>query len=158
MTIWIAIGIIALLVVIAVMAGNLRKTKTNDPTWQAQQAAALAERKAAGWQELEGGLLWRRIAGDGSGKHPTVADTVKLNYEGKLVDGTVFDSSWKRGEPASFPLAGLIEAWKLALPKAGVGDTIEIAVPAALGYGDQGAGPIPGGATLLFKIELLGIE
>ena len=59
--------------------------------------------------------------------------------------------------PATFPLGRLIRAWQLAVPQMGVGDTIEIAVPSDLGYGPQGGGPIPGGATLLFKIELLGI-
>jgi FKBP-type peptidyl-prolyl cis-trans isomerase FkpA len=80
-----------------------------------------------------------------------------VHYEGTLVDGTKFDSSWDRGEPATFPLARLVKAWQLAIPQAGVGDTIEIAVPADLGYGPRGKGPIPGNATLLFRIELLAI-
>jgi FKBP-type peptidyl-prolyl cis-trans isomerase len=102
-------------------------------------------------------VLWRRVAGDGTGAHPAIADTVTVHYSGTLVDGTEFDSSYG-GNPVSFPLRGLIRAWQEAIPQAGVGDTIEIAVPSNLGYGPKGAGPIPGGATLLFKIELLGIE
>ena len=118
----------------------------------------LASRQASdGWSWLEGGLLWRRVAGDGSGKHPTLNDTVRLHYAGTLVDGTEFDSSYARNEPATFPLRALIRAWQLAVPQMGVGDTIEIAAPATLAYGPIGRGPIPGGATLLFKIELLGI-
>lgn len=156
--VWILLAAIAIVGFAVVMNALNKGRPANDPAWRAKQAAALTERKAAGWQEIERGLLWRRVSGDGSGRHPTVADTVRLNYEGKLIDGTVFDSSWKRGEPASFPLSGLIEAWQFALPEAGVGDTIEIAVPPALGYGEQGSGPIPGGAVLLFRIELLGIE
>ena len=70
----------------------------------------------------------------------------------------MFDSSFERGEPVTFPLARLIPAWQLAVPQMGVGDTIEIAVPSDLGYGPEGAGPIPGGATLFFKIELLGVR
>ena len=62
------------------------------------------------------------------------------------------------GDPVSFPLGRLIRAWQLAIPQAGVGDTLELAIPASLAYGPKGSGPIPGGATLLFKIELLGIE
>ncbi len=69
----------------------------------------------------------------------------------------MFDSSYARGEPATFPLGRLIPGWQVAIPQMGVGDTIEIAVPADLGYGPVGKGPIPGGATLLFKVELIGI-
>jgi FKBP-type peptidyl-prolyl cis-trans isomerase len=131
---------------------------SQDAAWHNRQQIALASRQASdGWQWMEGGLLWRRIAGDGSGKHPTVNDTVTLHYAGTLVDGTEFDSSYARNEPATFPLSRLIRAWQLAVPQMGVGDTIEIALPATLGYGPIGRGPIPGGATLLFKIELLGI-
>jgi FKBP-type peptidyl-prolyl cis-trans isomerase len=131
---------------------------SQDAAWHNAQQAALASRQASeGWQWMEGGLLWRRVAGNGSGKHPTVNDTVTLNYAGTFIDGTEFDSSYKRNEPATFPLRGLIRAWQMAVPQMGIGDTIEIALPATLGYGPTGRGPIPGGATLLFKIELLAI-
>ena len=130
---------------------------SQDAAWHNRQQAALAERAAQGWYYLPGGVLWRQVAGDGSGRHPTVQDTVTLHYAGTLVDGTEFDSSYRGGRPATFPLGRLIRAWQLAVPQMGVGDTIEIAVPSDLGYGPQGGGPIPGGATLLFKIELLGI-
>jgi FKBP-type peptidyl-prolyl cis-trans isomerase FkpA len=151
----------ALLVFIPVHASaqdDVAVAPSQDAAWHNQQQIALASRQASdGWQWMEGGLLWRRIAGDGSGKHPTVNDTVTLHYAGMLVDGTEFDSSYKRGEPATFPLGRLIRAWQLAVPQMGIGDTIEIALPATLGYGPIGRGPIPGGATLLFKIELLAI-
>ena len=131
---------------------------SQDAAWHNAQQLALASRQASeGWSWLDGGLLWRRVAGDGSGKHPTIDDTVTLHYAGTLVDGTEFDSSYARGQPATFPLRALIRAWQLAVPQMGVGDTIEIALPATLGYGPIGRGPIPGGATLLFKIELIGI-
>jgi FKBP-type peptidyl-prolyl cis-trans isomerase len=129
---------------------------SQDTAWHNRQQAALAERAAQGWYALPGGVLWRRVAGDGTGPHPTVQDTVTLHYAGTLIDGTEFDSSYG-GPPATFPLRQLIRAWQLAVPQMGVGDTIEIAVPSDLGYGPRGGGPIPGGATLLFKIELLGI-
>ena len=132
---------------------------SQDAAWHNRQMIALAERQASdGWQWMEGGLLWRRIAGGGSGAHPTVQDVVTLHYAGTLIDGTEFDSSYARREPATFPLGSLIPAWQMAVPHMGVGDTIEIAVPATLGYGPTGRGPIPGGATMLFKIELLGIK
>lgn len=132
---------------------------SQDAAWHNRQMLALAQLKAAdGWQSLPGGLRWRRIKGDGKSAHPSVEDTVTLHYAGTLIDGTEFDSSYSRGEPATFPLGALIPAWQLAVPMMGVGDTIEIASPADLAYGPEGKGPIPGGATLLFKIELLGIE
>jgi len=130
----------------------------HDTAWYNQQTLALAKRAAEGWYALPGGLLWRRVKGDGTGPAPTLDDTVTVHYAGTLVDGTKFDSSYDRGEPATFPLRGLVPAWQLAIPYMGIGDTIEIAAPASLAYGPRGRGPIPGGATLLFTVELLGIE
>ena len=133
--------------------------RSQDAAWHNEQQAALARLQPAdGWGTLEGVLRIRRVKGPGTGPHPTVADTVTVHYAGTLTDGTKFDSSWDRGEPATFPLGKLVKAWQLAIPQMGVGDTIEIAVPADLGYGPQGKGPIPGNATLLFTIELLDIE
>ncbi len=131
---------------------------SQDAAWHNAQQLALASRQASdGWHWMDGGLLWRRVSGDGSGERPTINDTVTLHYAGTLVDGTEFDSSYSRNEPATFPLRALIRAWQMAVPHMAVGDTIEIAAPAMLAYGPVGRGPIPGGATLLFKIELLGI-
>jgi len=130
----------------------------HDTAWHNRQALALASRQASeGWSYLQGGVLWRRVAGPGTGAHPTVSDTVTVNYAGTFVDGETFDSSYDRNEPATFPLRALIPAWQEAVPMMGVGDTIEIATPADLAYGPMGRGPIPGGATLLFRIELLAI-
>lgn len=135
-----------------------RVDRSQDIAWQNAQQAYIAGLKAEdGWRFLPGGLKWRRIAGDGSGAHPTVDDVVTVHYAGTFTDGTTFDSSFDRGEPATFPLGRLIKAWQLAIPEMGVGDTIEIAAPAMLAYGPVGKGPIPGGATLLFKVQLLGI-
>lgn len=131
--------------------------RSQDMAWVSAQQAALAERAAQpGWRSLEGGLLWRRVAGDGSGARPTVDDVVTVHYTGSFVDGAVFDSS-EGGEPAAFPLGRLIPAWQQAIPQMGVGDTIEIAAPAPLAYGIKGKGPIPGGATLLFTVRLVAI-
>jgi len=127
--------------------------------WHSAQQLALAERAASGeWQVLDGGLMWRRIDGDGTGAKPKVSDTVTVHYAGTFIDGKTFDSSFDRGEPATFPLGRLIPAWQMAIPQMGVGDTIELASPAMLAYGPVGRGEIPGGATLLFKVELIGIE
>ena len=132
--------------------------RSQDIAWHnAQQAYIAALKPADGWRYLPGGLKWRRIAGDGTGAKPTVEDTVTVHYAGTFTDGTTFDSSVDRGEPATFPLGRLIKAWQLAIPQMGVGDTIELAAPALLAYGPIGKGPIPGGATLLFKVQLLRI-
>ncbi|MCW5647829.1 MAG: FKBP-type peptidyl-prolyl cis-trans isomerase [Sphingopyxis sp.] len=127
--------------------------------WLNRQMAALAERNGAdGWQVTSSGLRWRRIAGDGSGARPGPADVVTVHYVGSLADGREFDSSLKRGTPTSFPLNRVIPGWQEGVALMGVGDKVELAIPARLAYGSDGKGPIPGAATLLFTVELLGIE
>lgn len=131
--------------------------RSQDMAWVSAQQLALAERAATpGWQALEDGVLWRRVAGDGTGARPKPIDVVTVHYTGSFVDGAVFDSS-EGGEPATFPLDRLIPAWKIAIPRMGVGDTIELAAPATAAYGMKGKGPIPGGATLLFTVRLIDI-
>lgn len=154
-----AAALMALIALPAAAQSGTEEAPSQDSAWHNRQMIALASRHADdGWGWLEGGVLWRRVAGDGIGERPTVNDTVALHYAGTLIDGTEFDSSYTRGQPAVFPLRRLIRAWQLAVPMMAVGDTIEIAVPAIMGYGPVGNGPIPGGATLLFKIELLAIQ
>jgi len=112
---------------------------------------------AQGWRRTPSGLRYRRISGTGAGRHPTVNDTVTIHYVGTFIDGTEFDSSVRRGEPATFPLGRLIRGWQEGVPMMGVGDRYEFAIPYNLAYGPVGRGPIPGGATLLFTIELIGV-
>ncbi|WP_370178381.1 FKBP-type peptidyl-prolyl cis-trans isomerase [Alteriqipengyuania sp.] len=155
------VGLMALAtpVALAAQAPAEAEQPVYDLAWHNNQQLAVAElRYEDGWQVLPGGLKYRRIAGDGSGAQPTVEDTVTVHYAGRLIDGTQFDSSYDRGEPATFPLGRLVKAWQLAIPEMGVGDTIELYAPADLAYGPIGRGPIPGNATLIFKVELLGIE
>ncbi len=96
---------------------------------------------------------------DGKGASPTAADTVKVNYRGTLVDGTEFDSSYKRNEPASFPLGRVIPCWTQGVQRMKVGGKAELICPPELAYGDRGAGGvIPPRATLKFEIELLEIN
>ena len=81
---------------------------------------------------------------------------MKVHYEGRLVDGTVFDSSYKRNEPASFSLQGVVPCWTAGLQKMKVGEKAQLTCPSDAAYGDQGRPPtIPGGATLVFDVELL---
>ena len=121
-----------------------------------QQSSLYAASGAEGYSLLEGGVRFKRTAGNGTGGAPTVRDIVSVNYTGRFADGQVFDSNAGR-EPATFPLSRLIRAWQIAIPYMGIGDTAEIAVPMEVGYGPQGGGPIPGGATLFFTIELLDV-
>ncbi len=122
-----------------------------------QQTYLLGLKPADGWRYIDGGIRWRWLEYNGGENRPSVSDTVTVHYEGTLIDGTVFDSSYRRGEPATFPLARLIPAWQLTIPQMAVGETIEIAVPADLAYGPRGSRSIPGNATLIFKVELIGI-
>lgn len=127
--------------------------------WLNRQSAALAERNAqTGWNVMESGLRWRRTAGDGAGARPGATDRVTVHYVGRFVDGQEFDSSVARGEPATFPLGRVIRGWTEGVQYMAVGDTVEFAIPYDLAYGAGGRGSIPGGATLLFTVELLAIE
>ena len=104
--------------------------------------------------KTESGLIYHEDRA-GTGASPKVTDTVKVNYAGKLVNGTEFDSSYKRNEPASFPLNGVIKCWTEGVQKMKVGGKATLVCPSDLAYGDQGRPSIPGGATLIFEIELL---
>ena len=106
---------------------------------------------------LPDGLRYEIIK-PGEGAFPKASDTVKVHYTGTLVDGTVFDSSVQRGEPAEFPLNGVIPGWTEGLQKVNKGGKIKLYVPPQLGYGDEGKGGIPPGATLIFDVELLEIK
>ncbi|MBA4044609.1 MAG: peptidylprolyl isomerase [Erythrobacter sp.] len=133
-------------------------TNAQSPAWHAQQQIYLLGLTAEdGWHFEEGGVRWRWLNYRASEQKPTVADVVTVHYEGKLLDGTVFDSSYARGTPATFPLGRLVPGWQIAIPRMGVGETIEIAIPADLAYGPVGRGPIPPNATLVFKVELIAI-
>ena len=133
--------------------------RSQDIAWMNAQQAYLASLKPEdGWRYMEGGLYWRYLEYAGSDEKPRAIDRVTVHYAGTFIDGETFDSSYDRGEPATFPLGRLVKAWQMAIPEMGVGDAIEIVAPADLAYGAKGRGPIPGGATLVFKVELLAIE
>ena len=106
-----------------------------------------------------GSGLQYKILTDGIGPKPKHTDTVKVHYEGTLIDGTKFDSSYDRGQPISFPLNGVIAGWTEGVQLMSAGATYEFYIPHDLAYGARGAGGvIPPFATLIFKVELLGIE
>jgi FKBP-type peptidyl-prolyl cis-trans isomerase len=119
----------------------------------------LAENKTkAGITELPNGIQYK-IINQGAGIKPAVEDTIKVHYKGTTIDGNVFDDSYSRGEPIEFPLSNLIEGWKQTLVLMPVGSKWQIFLPSDYGYGDRGAGAnIPGGATLIFELELLDVK
>lgn len=95
---------------------------------------------------------------EGTGNMPLISDTVKAHYKGALLDGKEFDNSFKRGQPFTAPLRSLIKGWQEALPLMKEGSVWRLWIPSHLAYGDRGAGnDIPGGATLLFEVELISI-
>jgi len=113
--------------------------------------------KEKGVQRLSSGLLYKEILA-GKGPSPKPTDTVKVHYEGRLIDGTVFDSSLKRGTPAEFALNAVIPCWTEGVQKMKVAGKAKLICPSSIAYGDRGSPPtIPGGATLIFEVELLDI-
>jgi FKBP-type peptidyl-prolyl cis-trans isomerase FklB len=119
----------------------------------------LAENKSKpGVKVLPDGLQYIVIK-EGTGPTPTATDTVSVHYHGTLIDGTVFDSSIERGEPAEFPVGAVIKGWTEALQMMKVGSKYKLFIPSELAYGDRAAGPkIGANSTLIFEVELLGIK
>ena len=113
--------------------------------------------KETGAQRSASGMIYIPVTA-GAGANPTAASTVKVHYHGTLRDGTVFDSSVDRGEPISFPLNGVSPCWTEGVQMMKVGGKAKLVCPSDTAYGDTGSGPIPGGATLVFEVELIAIE
>ena len=135
---------------------------------QRASAAAQAEKAAAGpfleemakergAERTASGLIFIPVT-EGAGESPSATDLVNVHYHGTLRDGTVFDSSVQRGQPIQLSLDGVIPCWTEGLQKMKVGGKAKLVCPSDTAYGDQGQGPIPAGATLVFEVELLGIE
>ncbi|MFA7264517.1 MAG: FKBP-type peptidyl-prolyl cis-trans isomerase [Caulobacter sp.] len=144
------------------LAGCTKKPGADPSLIEANGATAVAfmekTAKEPGVQKLPSGVLYKVVAsGPAGGVSPRREDEVKVHYEGKLVSGDIFDSSFQRGAPAVMRLGGLIPAWIEALQKMKPGDEWILYVPPALGYGEQGAGPIPPNSVLIFRIQLIGV-
>lgn len=113
--------------------------------------------KREGVVSLESGLQYE-VLEPGEGEQPEATDVVTTHYEGRLIDGTVFDSSYQRGEPASFPLNRVIAGWTEGLQLMSPGAKYRLYVPSELAYGDRAAGSIPPNSTLVFDVELISID
>jgi len=126
---------------------------------KAKEEAFLKENaRKPGVKVTASGLQYKVIT-QGRGPQPKESDTVKVHYRGTLLDGTEFDSSYKRNEPAVFPLKGVIKGWTEALQLMKVGSKYQIFLPSSLAYGENGAGQVIGpNSTLVFEVELIGIE
>ena len=160
-----AIVVVVLVVVVFVM--NKKETPSpaqvavptaSDPR-AAQKQFLVDNLKNEGWKATSSGLQYKVLKGVESGPKPAPGSQVTVNYEGKFIDGRVFDSSYARGEPISFGLNQVIQGWGEGVVLMKEGETFEFVIPSELGYGERGApGAIPGGSTLIFKVELLKVH
>ena len=124
---------------------------------QAQTDLVATNAKEPGAVVTESGLVYRALK-EGNGASPAASDTVKVHYKGTFADGREFDSSYKRGSPAEFPLNRVIKCWTEGVQRMKVGGKAKLSCPAALAYGERGAGgTIPPNTALQFEVELLGI-
>ncbi|MBI3549732.1 MAG: FKBP-type peptidyl-prolyl cis-trans isomerase [Elusimicrobia bacterium] len=123
-----------------------------------KKGSAFLEKMAAekGAKKLPSGVVMLTLK-DGTGASPKATDTVRVHYEGTFLDGKTFDSSIQRGQPAEFPLNGVIKCWTEAVQKMKVGGKAKLGCPSDQAYGDEGRPGIPSGSTLIFQVELLDI-
>jgi FKBP-type peptidyl-prolyl cis-trans isomerase len=134
-------------------AAKAAETEKAKSTAYAENAA-----KEAGAVKSPSGLVFKTLT-PGTGKSPVATDLVKVHYHGTLTSGEVFDSSVTRGQPVDFALNSVIPCWTEGVQKMKVGEKARLVCPSSIAYGDQGRPPtIPGGATLIFEVELLGIK
>ena len=133
------------------MAGKIDAQK------ETGKAFLLANKEKPGVVVLKEGLQYE-VLKEGNGAQPVISDAIKAHYKGALLEGKEFDSSFKRNQPFSAPLRSLIKGWQIAIPLMKEGSHWRLWIPSDLAYGDRGAGSdIPGGATLVFEVELIEI-
>lgn len=139
---------------------QLNQARSGRASEKEKEAGKVYAAKAAaelGALKTESGMIYQELQA-GSGASPKATDNVKVHYKGTLINGTEFDSSYKRNEPAQFPLNGVIRCWTEGVQKMKVGGKAKLVCPSDVAYGDRGRPPtIPGGATLVFEVELIEI-
>ncbi len=135
-----------------------QRTAEGGQNTQAGEDYRAKNKQQSGVEELDNGLQYK-VVEEGSGKQPTVEDTVVVHYRGRLINGEEFDSSYERDEPATFKVNEVIQGWQTVLPMMQEGAKWEVVIPPELAYGEQGAGNVIGpNETLIFDIELLEIQ
>jgi FKBP-type peptidyl-prolyl cis-trans isomerase FkpA len=140
------------------LAATLATLSLSGTAVLAQNAVTEAAAKEAGAVVTPSGLVYRSLK-DGTGASPTASDKVKVHYRGTFPDGREFDSSYKRNEAIEFPLSGVIKCWTEGVARMKVGGKAKLTCPPNIAYGERGfSGVIPPNATLLFEVELLGIN
>ena len=136
---------------------NQERQAAGEKNKAASEAFLAENKKKEGVQVLPSGVQYR-VLEEGKGAKPKPADTVKVHYRGTLIDGREFDSSHRRGEPATLPVNGVIQGWQEVLPMMQEGAKWQIFVPSQLAYGERGAGAIGPYETLIFDIELIAVN
>ena len=139
-------------------AKRVAEQKADADKNKTEGAAFLAKNKSAKGVKTTASGLQYLVEKEGTGAKPKATDTVKVNYLGTKIDGEKFDSSYDRGQPATFPLNGVIKGWSEGLQLMPVGSKYKLFVPSDLAYGENGPGQIGPNATLIFEVELLDIE
>ena len=147
------------LTAVAVLTACHGKAAEKPAADQNANAAFMANNsKQPGVVTLPDGLQYKIVtSGPADGLRPKASDEVKVNYEGKLLSGEVFDSSFARGQPAAFPLDEVIPGWTEIMQQMRPGDEWVVWIPPMLGYGEEAKGPIPANSVLQFRIQLLGV-
>lgn len=156
---------LALAAFLAAGAAHAQVQPSAPPQLSGPSAGAIAGKafleknaKAPGVVSLPSGLQYKiTTSGPKTGPSPKLGDIIKVHYEGKLLDGTVFDSSFARGKAAIMPADGLIQGWLEALPLMKVGDEWTLYIPSSLGYGPRDMGEIPPDSVLVFRLQLIGM-
>ena len=156
------LDVLMVLVVAGLFIYALRRAGVGGPSVEETKAAGQAfldqNAKEAGVELMPSGLQILRLEGSGDGTRPAATDQVRVHYEGSLIDGTVFDSSIKRGEPIDFGLNQVISGWTEGLQLMSVGEKARLFLPSDLAYGNRRAGSIPAGSVLIFEVELIAVN
>ncbi len=137
---------------------KMEKDKAAGAKDKAEGAAFLEKNKSAAGVKVTASGLQYKVVSSGKGKTPSDKDTVIAHYSGHLINGSEFDSSYKRGQPAEFPVTAVIKGWTEALKMMHVGDKWQLFIPSELAYGEAGRPGIPANSVLIFDIELVGIK
>lgn len=150
--------IVSALLVASLVLSGCKDTRKAAENLTAAQTFMAENAKKPGVKALPDGVQYEVVrSGPATGLHPRKGDLLKVHYEGKLVSGEIFDSSYERGAPAVMELDQLIPAWMEVIPMMRPGDEWRLYVPPAQGYGENGAGPIPPNSVLIFRIELIDV-